>query len=513
MKLLSQQIKTRIPILSLILSIIVSWMVFPIVTSFPMVGFTILFTGVSSLVYLLKKDKTWIDSVLYFGVLSLSFFTILRASEFLQFFDFIFIIFSISILVRPLIDIQGLFRLFLSPLTVFFNTLTSVNIFKYTFKQPLFIRQGKNVKEYASAIVVTAVVLLATIPLLASANPIFNNLIRQTFEVLNIDWLLQFFATDSIAIYVLRIAVLLFLSFMIPRLLTVTEKGVKEYGALPSFSTNYLIPKIALAGTLIIFFITQLQLYFASPALLESLGYTNARLTQEVFAQVTLVAFIVLLLTYQDKSRKQWNSRLTYILLLQAFFLIGIAFKSVYDYSAIYGLTQKRLWGYASMSWLTIALSTYMYHFYKKTPVQAFIKQLLAFSIASIFMINVLNFDLLIFQTAKPGPTGEIDYNYIAQRSADAHHYTEVLPRLINDIQKSNVYDQSKVQAARKMIRYIDQLRNKYNQNYVNSFNFAEYQEYNATKQMDIKAYEKMLANKQLQQKLEDKPSIPIPTQ
>lgn len=498
MKLLNKYIKTHIPLLSLILSIVVAWIIFPIVTGFPIMAFAILFVGVSSLMYVLKKDKVWTDSILYIGVLLLSFFTIYRANDFLRFFDFIFIIFFISILLRPLSFTKDILHLLLSPITVFFNTLTSNNIFKYTFTPHAFLKRKNNIKEYTTSIIVTAIVMLATIPLLASANPLFNNLLKQLFELLHLDGLWKFFLTDSIAIYLLRIFALLILTYMIPRVLTVMEKSVKEYVTIPEFSINYLIPKIALAGTLVVFFITQMQLYFASAELLKSLGYTNAQLTQEVFAQVTLVAFIVLLLTYLDKSRKKWNSRLTYFLLLEAFFLIGIAFKSVYDYSAIYGYTQKRLWGYASMSWLAGALFAYVYHFYKKTSVQEFIKQMLSFSVIIIVIINLLNFDRIIYTTAKPSPGGEVDYKYLSQRSADAYYYNELLPRLIKDIKKSKVPDKSKIQAAQNILRSINRLRNKYGQNgYLNSFNITEYQEYQATRGINVEPYRKIIIDNQ----------------
>jgi hypothetical protein len=505
---LIKDVTSYLPVLTLLLSIIVAWMILPIVTGFPMVAFFIFFTGLSSLIYVVKKDKGWIDSILYFGVLTLSFFLIYRANEFLQFFNFLFIIFLISVLTRPLIDIRDIFRLLISPLTVFFNALTSQNLFKYTFSPPTFIKRRNYLKEYTPTILVTAVVLFTTIPLLASANPIFKNIFQQIFELFNLNWLFNYFIADSVVIYLIRILIFLFLAYMIPRALSVTLKGTKEYGTVPGFAINYLFPKISLAGILIVFFVTQLQLYFATPELLKSLGYTNSKLTNEVFAQVTIVAFIVLLFTYLDKSRKKWNTKLTYFLLLQAYFLIGVAFKSVVDYSALYGFTEKRLWGYASMTWLTGALGVYIFHFYRNTSVQSFIKQMLAFSVLVIFIINLLNFDYLIYHTAKPSTQAGIDYAYISKRSVDAHYYNEVLPKLINDIQISSAPDQSKILPAMNIIQSIKKLRIKYGEmKNLNSFNFAEYQEYEATKHMDIQAYEKIILDKK--QLIKDQPLTP----
>ena len=98
MKLLRQSLIKQIPLFSLILSLVVAWMIIPITTGFPMVAFVIFFIGLSTLIVIVKKDKSWVDAALYLGILALSAFTLIRANEFLLFFDFIFIIFFIATL-------------------------------------------------------------------------------------------------------------------------------------------------------------------------------------------------------------------------------------------------------------------------------------------------------------------------------------------------------------------------------------------------------------------------------
>ncbi len=505
MKQLIKHANAFMPTFSLILSIIVAWVLFPITSGFPIIAFVIFFIGLSSLIYKIKIYKTWHEHILYMGIISLSFFTIYRANEFLLFFDFISIIFFISVLARPYVGTGGMFNLMLSPLTVFFNTIFAENTFSYKLTRPILLKNNNHLKYYLATIITTIIVFLITIPLLASANPLFNNIIQGMLNWLKLDYLWHIFTFESLVINIFRIIILVFLAYMIPRALSVTLNGVKEYHSLPTFPINYFIPKIALAGILIVFFITQLQLYFATPELLQKLGYTNSRLTNEVFIQVTLVAFIVLMLAYLDKSRQKWNTRITYFLILQAFFLISIAFKSVYDYSSLYGFTEKRLWGYASMTWLSGVLITYICHYYKQSTVQAFIKQMLAFSIIVIITINLLNFDYLIYHTAKPTTQAGIDYTYISKRSVDANFINDLLPKFINDIQSDSTIDQSKTISAKRMIRTVSQLRYKYAQKIpVNSFNFAEYNEYLETKSIDIQAYEKIIQDKEQEQMNKD---------
>ena len=119
MKLLRQSLIKQIPLFSLILSLVVAWMIIPITTGFPMVAFVIFFIGLSTLIVIVKKDKSWVDAALYLGILALSAFTLIRANEFLLFFDFIFIIFFIATLTKSLTNIPSIFHVLLSPLSVF----------------------------------------------------------------------------------------------------------------------------------------------------------------------------------------------------------------------------------------------------------------------------------------------------------------------------------------------------------------------------------------------------------
>lgn len=498
MKLQDVKLMPRIPIFSLIISAVVAWLLVPPVTGFPMVAFFIFFVGVGSLVYLVRKEKTWFDTMLYAGILLLSFFTIYRANDFLQFFDFLFIIFFGSLLIRSFTHEYGLFDLILSPLVVIKNTLIAKNIFPYNFNLPE--KQGTTnyIREYIPTTVITVLILLITIPLLASANPIFNTHLQNIIKAFDLDWLFRYIFADQFPVYIIRGVILVFLCYFIPRVLTISSQRTDTLEIKPFFSINYLIPKIALSFLLIIFFITQAQLYFATPQALQSMGYTNSRLTNEVFAQVTIVAFIVFLLVYLDKSKKTWNTRFTYFLIIEAFFLIGIAFKSVYDYTALWGFTQKRLWGYTSMGWLTGVLAAFLYHYRNHTPNLHFLKQVMTYTMGVVLLVNFLNFDYLIYHNAKSSTPAGVDYVYLAGLSPDAHTYKDELTKLMAEIEKSNTIDQTKIDPAYTILGKIDSLRYKYGiKNYVNAFNISEYQEYLATKDIDLEAYRARLSDKQ----------------
>lgn len=498
MKLFKTKLESKIPLFSLILSVVVAWLMFPPVNGFPMVAFFILFSGLSTLVYFVRKEKSRFDTLLYACILLLSFFTIYRANGFLQFLDLLFIIFFGSLLVRPIIHDYILPDLLLSPLVVIRNAFISKNIFPYKFDLPAKSKETNYIRSYLPTIIITGLILVITIPLLASANPFFNSLMQNVLKTFSLEWLFRYIFADQFSVYIIRVILLVFLAYFIPRILTISVEGIQRIEIKQFFTVNYLIPKVAMAGLLIVFFITQLQLYFATPQSLQNMGYTNSRLTNEVFAQVTIVAFIVFVLAFLDKSKKAWNIRLTYFLITEAFFLILIAFKSVYDYTYLWGFTQKRLWGYTSMAWLTGVLVAFIYHYREETSNLRFIKQVITYTMGVLLFVNILNFDYLIYRYAKASTSAGIDYFYLAGLSPDAGHYKDELTKLMPEIEKSSSFDYRKISAAYIILNRIDFLRYKYgNLRDVNSFNISEYQEYLATKDVDVQGYRKYLSDTQ----------------
>lgn len=508
MKSLAARLMPRMPVFSLIISLIVSWLALPVFSGFPFVAFFLFAVCTSSLIYFVRKEKSWLDLVLYIGIVLLSLSTLIWSNDFIQFLNFVFIIFFASLLARPVREEHGVFTILFSPFSVFLNTLWVKNIFPYRFRIPVKYAPANYIKQYMPTLIVTALVMIITIPLLASANPFFNALVQNLVHAFNLEWLSKFLFADSVEIYFLRIVFFLALLFFIPRLLTLTLEGSESKPFKAWFAIDYLFPKIAMAGLLMIFFVTQMQLYFASAETLLNMGYTNSRLTNEVFAQVTIVAFIVFLLAYFDKSRKNWNTRLTYFLIIEAFFLIGVAFKSVFDYSSLFGFTQKRLWGYTTMTWLTGAFIAFIYHYYKKTPHLRFVKQILTYTLGILLLVNVLNFDNLIASYYKPTMFGKEDYVYLAGLSADAHNFKEVYEKALKEAEETHFLDSSKIDSLYMMIGKIDSLQYKYEKRKeYNAFNYAEYKEYQAIKDLDLEKLRQKIQQTQL--KYTPKETIP----
>ena len=113
-----------------------------------------------------------------------------------------------------------------------------------------------------------------------------------------------------------------------------------------------------------------------------------------------------------------------------------------------------------------------------------------------LLLVNLLNFDYLIYHYSKPTTPAGVDYRYLAGLSPDAHQYKEVLTKAMNEAEKTKLdwYDSKKIAPVYMLIDKIEFLRHKYEtKKSINSFNFSEYQAYLDTKDIDIATYLKKI--------------------
>src|SRR3972149_619422 len=203
---------------------------------FPHLGLSISFIFFATLAFNIKKEKTSLTKIFFVITLILSAFLSIRSEGFITF-------------------------------------LNIVSIF-----------------YFASLLSLTTITVLAVIlPLLSSANPFFEKFLSGIVDLVGLD---NFKITDNLFEWMFRFAFFLLLSYFIPKVATFINKKESTKNLVPE-GINILIPKIAVAIVLTIFFITQFQLYFSSSETLEAIGYTYSNYTNEVFAQLSAVAAIV----------------------------------------------------------------------------------------------------------------------------------------------------------------------------------------------------------------------------
>jgi len=433
----------------------------------------------------IKNDSSKTTNYFYIIASVLSLMLIFRSEGFITFLN-IFAIFGFGslMLVRPEF-LEKLSTVITAPIQIALGALMTNS--KYFLDVEEKSKSDSKLANNVVGVLITILTLSFIIPLLASSNPIFKSLINSIVNALN----LQLPAIDNAAaLWLVRAIVFLFLSLTIPRLATFINLKEDLRFKINFPSLNLFLPKLATTAVLLIFFATQIQLYFSSAASLAELGYTHSQYAREVFAQLTAVAAIIFLLLYNDSSRKKLNKIFTYVLSVSAIFLVFMAYKSVYEYVDNWGLTYKRLYGFTVATWIFGVFIIYLNdYFTNKLP--GLIKKLLIFSGVILILVNLANFDALIYHFKK-STTGEgIDYEYLSRLSADSLSYKEQLDTLISQYE-NNPTEESKAEARNNGIMIllwkIEVLQKKYNDMDIREFNTLEYLQFQEVKNVDTKS-------------------------
>lgn len=478
---------------------------------FPYLGIGVFFIVLSSLVFVFKKEKSVNLWLLYGLTLLFSIFIFYRINSFLVFLNTVAVIYLGSILALGDKEDKNFYDLLISPLVVFFQSLKIKSIYKLELtgriKQDQF--NLEKLSGQISSIFITVLVLSVIVPLLSYSNPFFSKLITELvtdfFDIINLRKLAEILFRENFFIYLARILLFLVFALFIPRLLTYTNisLGKPSFLGLPLTINNLLIPKVVTGVVLIIFFITQTQLYFATEEVFNALGYSNAfgyshsQYAREVFAHLSIVTLIIFSLIYFDRSKNYWSKLFTYLLIVEAIFLNFIALKSVYDYSSNWGFTQKRLYGYTGVVWIFGLFLLFLYKYHRDLKNSKFVKSMLFWSSFTLLAINIFNFDYIIYHYAKSTTHEGIDHYYLSRLSTDAQSYREHVQQLVSEVEKNDKADLRKIQAARTLLNKIEKLKSKYKNFDIRTVNFSEYFEYLRIKNLNLEIYKSVLGSKQ----------------
>lgn len=481
-------------------SAIFAWLII-VAGNFPYLGMAISLATLSSLVFIFKKDRSNLTLPLYLATLIFSFFIFYNANAFLTFLNILSVFLFGSFMAIDTKDETnlGFISSFFSPVTVLLQSFKTKSDYflntKSLSEEKSQINEEK-IFEILKSVIVSLVALLIIIPLLASSNPLFNKLILDLVNLFNLQNFLDIIIPANIFIWFLRIGVFLILALFIPRFLTYINSPSCAFQKIPEAVhtfNNLLLPKILVAFVIFVFFITQAQLYFSTDETLQVLGYTNSQYAREVFTQLSLVAFIIFGLVYNDKNKRILSKLLTYILVLEGFFLTFMALKSVYDYSSNWGFTYKRLWGFTGVIWILGTLSFFLFKYYKNLKDTYFIKGIILFSSLVLIGVNLANFDSLIFNYRKSVTHLGVDYLYLSGLSSDAQSYDQLLFLLENEMKQTKTDTPeyySLTSASVKVTRKIERLQRKYRNLDLRTLNISEYLQYQKIKSIDIQKYQ-----------------------
>ncbi len=463
---------------------------------FPYLGIATLLISLTCIVFLFKQERRKYDRFLYGSIFLLSCFLIIRANEDLFFLNILSILYLGSFLILQNRKDSNLLHLLISPLAAFVSTLFSKNMYEYhlhkSSEKPE--RKQKNYEQHLPGIILSGVIVLITIPLLSYANPFFADLMRNIFRIIDPNYFLKQFFGENVIVFLLRLLIFLVFVYYLPKFASAVsyKKINKENTATQILPINLFIPKIVLSVILGLFFITQIQLYTASQETLLKMGYSNSQYTREVFAQLSIVAFIIFLLLYHDRNKHIYSKILTYTLVIEALLLCGAAFKSVLDYTSQWGFTHKRLYGYASILWIVGSFSLFLMYYVKNLPQSVFVRWITMYTVLVLILINSTNFDYIIYYYAKSTTHTGTDHSYLSRLSTDAMSYKKHLTLLMNQIKKNPKYDV--VSPAYLLLYRIEELQKKYKTiPPFGSINLSEYLAFQDIKDIDVDVYKNKL--------------------
>ncbi len=444
---------------------------------FPYFGIGFSLVLIASFVYFLKYNKTPTTKLYYFFTIFFSVLIFVRSEGFITLINFVTALFFGSLMVFPKKS-NGLFELLFSPITTIFKSLTTKNDYYLEYVKSDKPKKGIKILEVGTGILISILLLSVIIPLLSSTNPIFNNLVLNIFKNLNIQNLLNFFSFENIFINLIRFGFTVFLLILLPKMATSSNQKTEDDQFV--LNINLIVPKILVSLVLAIFFVTQLQLYFSSETTLVQMGYSYSQYTREVFGQLSLVTIIIFLVVYLDKSLSKFGKILSYILLIQTGLLTCMAFKSVYEYSQKWGFTYLRLYGFSIVAWCIGTLIMFIQSV-KNSSRRTFISKIILWTGIVIALINLSNFDFLIYNIRKSSTGQGVDYQYLSKLSSDSLSFQDQpneIYKIVNN-QKLSPDDYWKYSSSgNRLIIKIENLKRKYENFDLRTFNFFDYIQY-----------------------------------
>jgi len=464
---------------------------------FPYTGLGLTLLAYTSIAYIIKKDKNIFSKSFFVVTFLLTICLFIRSEGFLTFLNITGIIYFASLsLSERLNSDRDIISVVISPLNLILRSLSIRSEFKPDAKSLRFLHKKNDEKKNTFIVTVFTCTSLAVIlPLLASANPIFKKLLS---DIINLFGLKNLHFTDNVFLWIFRFIVSAVLIFIIPKIATYSNKKQVSLFNIRGYM-NMLIPKTTVSFVLIIFFITQIQLYFVTPQTLSDLGYTYSRYANEVFAQLSTVGAIILAILYFEKEDKKINNIFTHLLSFEGIFLNLMAYKSAIDYISSWGFTYKRLYGIVLASLIMGMFIIFLYGSYKKLNKTLIFKSSLIYTGLILLLINFINFDYIIYNCGKASTGQGIDYAYLARLSPDSLSYQEQFKRLseINLKYPENIIIlNNNSEGAYTLLNKIENLQKKYRNNDFRSFSLLEYLQYKKIEEIDIKYARETLLSK-----------------
>lgn len=372
---------------------------------FPFTGFAIFFS-VLAIIFLYFKQVRKIETYFWFSVsLILSSFLVLYANPILAFFNVSLILYSLSNIITSSYKISFLQAIISPVLNVVSITTTPLDI---SYRLLPILRFSSKPKPWGKIFLTffsSFLILIIFVGILSTANPIFNNFFNSIFNFLIavnffriISWIFETLFNFQFWSAIIMAVILKKTSVYLAQQESTTEQTNNLYSQYQNRLTNInkkialIWPKITASFVILIFFLTQIQLYLGNQDLLKSLGITAQQKVQEIFLQLLIITLITIFLLFIDISKQKRYRFVSYFLIFEAIFLLLNALKSDIDYVTLFGFGPQRLYGFAVIIFTTVAL-IFSYKNIRNRNDSLFFKQILGTICLVFIAINIINFD------------------------------------------------------------------------------------------------------------------------
>lgn len=282
-------------------------------------------------------------------------------------------------------------------------------------------------------------ILLILIPLLASADMIFAELLR------------EFLAWDRVLAWSFRIVFMMMIGLLVVgALLYAAQDETSEpdlFNASVADAPQTTFPRLGIVETLIpinlvnllflVFVVIQIPYLFGGELNISEYKFTYAEYARRGFAELVVVAvfiFGVIVFLHRLSHLQSRRARLSFnlsatLLLLLTMVLLVSAFKRLALYESMYGYTTMRIYPHVFMIWLGLLLLWFAGTLWLAPGRLAI--GILAASFGFVLTLNILNPDAFIVrqniarfrergQLAIYDEGGGIDVHYLSRLSADS---------------------------------------------------------------------------------------------
>jgi hypothetical protein len=496
--------------LLLIASIIIPFLIINS-RQFPYLGMAVcgILLGVLTLIF--KRKLHTFDLTIFAFLVIVNIFIVIRSNPLLIFFNLVLSFYSLAVLgFRQTSKIHLTLTTFLiSPilnLIQLLDTTSDYDPFRM-FKKNKSIKNGEELEKKPNksykytlqglvGLAISVLILIVIIPLLSYSNPIFSEYISRIFNLQKIfEFIVSVFSVDTFY----RILLFIALVVALPKIFTTKDEIAQKEPLPQKMHFAFIVSKIVVGLVILLFLVAQVQLYFASSGELARLGLSYGNLVNDVFIQLSVTSLIVFGLAYIDKHRGKISIGTSLFLIWECLFLLGVALKSNLDYLGTWGLTFKRLYGLATILWLFSGICLFLYLLLKAKKSTWFFKAIWTLTLSVFVLINLANFDFLIYRVNQSRDIKTKDTSHYASISADAGAYQDILDQFM--VSEDTI-------RARWMVSKIKSLKQKYSTLQINSFNLSEYSQYLKIKDLDLTAYEDRLQKKSIEN---IKPPVKLP--